>query len=250
MTAAEQESGRKVADPGTPRPALKARWLGRRPFAELLALQEQVRDAVVAGGDEELLLVEHPAVITLGRRAQPGDILWDSARLAATGIEVCETPRGGEATLHAPGQLVAYPIVRVGRKIRAHIVELATCAQALLAELGVHGTHYDPDHPGVWLERAKLASIGVHVSRGVTIQGIAINLDVVPPLFGALVSCGMKEVTMISATSVGGAPIAVRDAAYRFAQLFAQSHGMELAFHDEDRESPGTGARVVDEASA
>src|SRR5690606_1046200 len=116
-------------------------------------------------------------------------------------------PRGGEVTLHGPGQLVAYPVVAVGRRIRDHIIRLCDVAIALLAELGVDGCEFRMEHPGVWRGAEKLASIGIHVSRGVSVQGISINLDVDPTLFGALVSCGLRGVTVTSAVAVGGAPI-------------------------------------------
>jgi len=216
-------------------PDLRAVWLGRRSFADVLALQLTARDELVAGGQPTLFLVEHPPVLTLGRRASPEDILWTDEQLAAAGVEVAETPRGGQVTLHAPGQLVAYPVVHVGRKIREHIVRLGRVATTLLAELGVTGHEFRMEHPGVWLgdqaqgavER-KLASIGIHVSRGVSVQGISINLDVDPGLFAALVSCGLHGVEVTSATAVGGRKISVEAAARRFAELFAEDAGFSL----------------------
>jgi lipoyl(octanoyl) transferase len=220
----------------TPEPALAARpgpdlrgvWLGRRSFADALALQLTARDELVAGGEPTLFLVEHPPVLTLGRRASPEDILWTDEQLAAAGVEVAETPRGGQVTLHAPGQLVAYPVVHVGRKIREHIVRLGRVATNLLAELGVTGHEFRMEHPGVWLGDRKLASIGIHVSRGVSIQGISLNLDVDPGLFAALVSCGLHGVEVTSATAVGGRKISVEAAARRFAELFAEDAGISL----------------------
>lgn len=209
-------------------PELRGVWLGRRSFADALALQLAARDEVADGGAPTLFLVEHPPVLTLGRRASPEDILWTDEQLAAAGVEVAETPRGGQVTLHAPGQLVAYPVVHVGRKIREHIVRLGRVAAALLTELGVAGHEFRMEHPGVWLGDRKLASIGIHVSRGVAIQGISLNLDVDPGLFAALVSCGLRGVEVTSATAVGGRPIAVEAAARRFAELYAEDAGIAL----------------------
>jgi len=212
----------------TPEPTLRGVWLGRRDFADVLALQISARDEVAAGGPPTLFLVEHPPVLTLGRRASPEDILWTDEQLAAAGVTVAETPRGGQVTLHAPGQLVAYPVVHVGRKIREHIVRLGRVATTLLAELGVTGHEFRMEHPGVWLGERKLASIGIHVSRGVAIQGISLNLDVDRGLFAALVSCGLHGVEVTSAAAVGGRSISVEAAGRRFAEIFAEDAGLAL----------------------
>jgi lipoate-protein ligase B len=197
-------------------------------FEAALERQLAVREEVVAGGPGTLLLVEHPPVLTLGRRARREDILWSEEQRAAAGLSVFEAPRGGEVTLHAPGQLVAYPVITIGRRIREHIVRLGEAAVTLLGELGVAGAEFRMEHPGVWRGADKLASIGVHVSRGVSVQGIAINLDVDPALFGSLVSCGLRGVTVTSAAAVGGRPIAVEAAARRFAAIFAGLLGAPL----------------------
>jgi lipoyl(octanoyl) transferase len=198
-------------------------------FGACLGLQLALRDAVVEGSaPPTLLAVEHPAVLTLGRRGSRSDVLWPPELLAARGVDVAESPRGGEVTLHAPGQLVAYPIVRIGWQVRRHITHLGEAAVDLLGELGVKDAAFRIDHPGVWLGPRKLASIGVHVSRGVTVQGIAINLAVDPGLFSALVSCGMPGVQMASVVEVGGRAIALPEAASRYAELFAARVGMAV----------------------
>lgn len=214
--------------PEPERPPLVARWLGRRDFAEVLTLQTTAREEVVAGAPPTIFLVEHPPVLTLGRRADPADILWSEAERAAVGMTVIEAPRGGEVTLHAPGQLVVYPVVAVGRKIREHIVRLGEVAVTLLAELGVEGCEFRMEHPGVWLGARKLGSIGVHVSRGVAVQGLSLNLDVDPKLLTSLVSCGLRGTEVSSAVAVGGRAIGVEEAARRYALLFARSAGYAL----------------------
>ena len=160
---------------------LVGRWLGTQDFATCLDEQLRTREAVAAGtSPETLFMVEHPPTLTLGRRASREDVLWSDEQLAAEQVAVCETPRGGEVTLHAPGQLVAYPVVHVGRKIREHIVRMADVTIALFEQLGVDGTEFRMDHPGVWRGQTKMASIGIHISRGITVQGMSINLDVAP----------------------------------------------------------------------
>jgi lipoyl(octanoyl) transferase len=209
--------------------ALRASWLGRMAFEPALRLQLEARDALVAGeGAPTLFLVEHPPTLTIGRRGRRDDVLWSDEQLAAQGVAVCDTPRGGEVTLHAPGQLVAYPVVQVGRRIREHLVDLAEVTCALLGELGVGGVVFRMEHPGVWLGERKLASIGVHISRGVSVQGLSLNLDVDRALFSALVSCGMRGVELVSAVNVGGRAIPVSEAAHRWAELYAARVGATL----------------------
>lgn len=210
---------------------LVAEWLGRERFAPVLQRQLAAREALVNGeGPASILLVEHPPVLTLGRRGERSDVLWSPALLAARGVEVCETPRGGQVTLHAPGQLVAYPIVHIGWRVREHITRLGRVAARLFAELGVPNPEFRLEHPGVWVGEHKIASIGVHVSRGVTVQGIAMNLDVDPGLFGSLVSCGMQDPVMRNAKDFGARDIELAAAAHRWAALFAEDVGVPLAW--------------------
>jgi lipoate-protein ligase B len=209
---------------------LTAVWLGRRDFASTQRAQLDARDALIAGeGSPVLFLVEHPPTLTLGRRARREHILWSDEQLAAAGMAVCETPRGGEVTLHAPGQLVAYPIVKVGRRIREHIVRMAETSIELLAGLGLEGTEFRMEHPGVWLEDRKLGSIGIHVSRGVTVQGLSLNVDVEPMLFSALVSCGLEGTEVTSAASFVDAPVPPLDELARaWGEGFARRANMRL----------------------
>lgn len=212
---------------------LRAVWLGRMAFEPALRLQLEARDALIAGeGPPTLFLVEHPPTLTIGRRGRREDVLWSDDQLAERGVAVCDTPRGGEVTLHAPGQLVTYPVVHIGRRIRGHLVDLAEVTCALLAELGVEGTEFRMEHPGVWLGERKLASIGVHISRGVTVQGLSLNLDVDRALFSALVSCGMRGVDVVSAVHVGGRPIEIVEAARRWAELYATKIDAHLDWAD------------------
>lgn len=201
----------------------------------------RTRDAVVEErAPATILLVEHPPTLTLGRRAERTDVLWTPELLASRGVEVCETPRGGQTTLHAPGQLVAYPIVRIGWRVREHITRLGRVAVRLFEELGVEGGEFRIEHPGVWVGTQKIASIGVHVSRGVTVQGIAMNLAVEPMLFGSLISCGMQGPVMRNARDFGAREITLPDAARRWAELFAEDLGAPLRWAPEAGLATGT----------
>lgn len=209
---------------------LIGRWLGTQPFASCLEQQLRTREAVAAGTEPETLyMVEHPPTLTLGRRASREDVLWTDEQLAAEQVAVCETPRGGEVTLHAPGQLVAYPVVHVGRKIREHIVRMAEVTIALFEQLGVDGTEFRMEHPGVWRAETKMASIGIHISRGISVQGMSINLDVAPRLFGSLVSCGLPEVRMTSVANVSPKPLPpMAELARRWAEEYARRASYSL----------------------
>ncbi|TPV92404.1 MAG: lipoyl(octanoyl) transferase LipB [Myxococcales bacterium FL481] len=217
----------------TPDP-LQAVWLGRRAFAPLSERQLVWREAMLRGeADEVVWLVEHPPTITKGRRADGGDLLWTADQLARRGVSVVEAPRGGELTLHAPGQLVAYPLVRIGRQVREYVVQLADTAIEVFADLGVPDLRYDSAHPGVWRGHAKFASLGIHVSRGIAVHGIALNIAVDPSLFGALVSCGTPHAKMRSASQELDVTPPLADVARAFAVAFARRRGRPLAWSEE-----------------
>jgi lipoyl(octanoyl) transferase len=175
--------------------------LGGIAYLEALALQERLRDARQRELiPDTLLLLEHnPAVYTRGRRSAPGELSMGEAWYAERGIEIIETNRGGKVTYHGPGQLVGYPIVRVGDVV-AYVRLLERALVEALAEVGVDARARDdegPDYTGVWVENRKLASIGVHVARGVTTHGFAANVEAraLEP-FGWIVACGLPEVQM------------------------------------------------------
>ena len=226
----------------TPKPwpaLLRARWLGRCDFSETLQLQQHIREQLLLQQElPTLLLAEHPPTLTLGRRANPIDILWSPHELSAAGINVCETPRGGEVTLHAPGQLVVYPIMYVGRHIRAFITCLANAACQLLAELGISQATFNQANPGIWVGDYKLGSIGLHIRRGVSIQGLSVNLDIDPQLFSAFIPCGMHHGRLENARSFAHILISTEQAAKRYASLFAQTLATQLQWDiDSDAEN-------------
>jgi lipoyl(octanoyl) transferase len=175
--------------------------LGTLDYLQALALQEQVRAARQAGVvPDTLLLLEHPRVYTRGRRSAPGELSLGEAFYRSQGIEIVEVNRGGKITYHGPGQLVGYPIVAVD-----DVVEyVRTLERALVAALLGEGVvararpQDGPDYTGVWVEERKIASIGVHVQRGVTTHGFAVNVDNDLTPFEWVVACGLPGVTMTS----------------------------------------------------
>ena len=175
--------------------------LGTVEYREAYALQERVRarrqsDEV----DDVLLLLEHPPVYTRGRRTGPGELPMGEDWYRSQGIDVVDTDRGGRVTYHGPGQLVGYPIVRVDDVV-AHVRRLEHAVVAALAESGVPArTRADEgaDYTGVWVEDRKIASIGVHVQRGVSTHGFAVNVENDLQPFEWVVPCGLEGVRMTS----------------------------------------------------
>ena len=173
-------------------------WLGRIAYRRAWALQEELR-ARILGGEavETILLVEHPRVVTLGRHADRRHLLLDEAGLAAQGIELVTTSRGGDVTYHGPGQLVAYPIVRVHQGVAAYVAALAEAVVAVVGGLGVAAT-YRADRPGVWVGSRKLAAFGVHIRHGVALHGLALNVENTSGDFAPIVPCGLRDAGVTS----------------------------------------------------
>jgi lipoate-protein ligase B len=189
------------------RPELWVVQLGEVDYLEALSLQERVRDARQAGlVPDVMLLLEHPRVYTRGRRSAPGELSMGEEWYRAQGIEIVEVNRGGKVTYHGPGQLVGYPIVGVD-----DVVEyVRTLERGLVEALGRQGItararpEDGPDYTGVWVQERKIASIGVHVARGVTTHGFAVNVDNDLAPFSWVVACGLPGVTMTSIAAEGG----------------------------------------------
>jgi lipoyl(octanoyl) transferase len=175
--------------------------LGTVEYRAALELQEAVRARRQRDElPDVLLLVEHPPVYTQGRRSHPEDLPFRAEWYAEQGIDVVPVRRGGQLTYHGPNQLVGYPIMRIADTI----AYLRTMEEALIAALADEGVaaRNRPDegieYTGVWVEDRKIASIGVHVSRGVTTHGFAVNVDNDMRPFEWAVACGLHGVRMTS----------------------------------------------------
>lgn len=192
--------------------SLSVEWLGKVSYADALALQhEAVADRLAGRTPDRLLLLEHPAVVTLGRSTDRAHLKFGKARLRELGVELFEVGRGGDVTYHAPGQLVGYPIIDLNalgrRDVHAHLRSLETGLIAALDELGVAARRL-PGWTGVFVDPAdgttsvhqqrKLASIGIGVRRWVTFHGFALNVTTDLQGFDAIVPCGLREVKMTS----------------------------------------------------
>jgi lipoyl(octanoyl) transferase len=179
--------------------------LGTVEYAEAAALQERLREQVIAGELPDLmLLLEHPPVYTVGRRSDEGELPLGEERYRSLGIDVVRTPRGGKLTYHGPGQLVGYPIVHVAN-VPEYILTMERAIVAALARAGVEaGTRLGHRHVGVWVDERKIASVGVHLSHGVSSHGFAVNVDNDLAPFGWVVACGLPDVRMTSLAAEGG----------------------------------------------
>ena len=214
---------------------ISAYWLGRVAYGAAHELQERVLRARIAQeiGDT-ILLLEHEPVITLGRGADASHVLLDEAQRGKRGIALHETGRGGDATYHGPGQLVAYPIVALherGLLVRPFVRALEAALVETCATLGVDAGRRD-GHPGCWCDAngpspRKIGALGLRVERGVTYHGIALNVTVDLADFELIDACGMPDVVSTSIARERGdlaaepTTASVEAAAWIFAAAFA-----------------------------
>jgi len=186
--------------------AIGAEWLGRIEYREAWGLQKRLAAARADGNiGDRLLLLEHPAVLTLGKHADEGHVLASPADLARRGIEVVRVERGGEVTYHGPGQLVAYPIIALSRRgllVRPLVRALEAAMIATCEAFGVVAARRD-GHPGCWCgpdgpSPRKIGALGIRVERGVSYHGIALNIDPDLADFELIDPCGMPDVESTS----------------------------------------------------
>jgi lipoyl(octanoyl) transferase len=175
--------------------------LGHVPYTDGVAIQETLRERRIAGElPDTLLLLEHPPVYTRGRRSGAEDLPLGEDFYRAKGIDVHATDRGGRLTYHGPGQLVGYPIMRIG-DVDEYLRTMERAIVAALAEQGIQARSRREegiDYTGVWVQDRKIASIGVHVARGVTTHGFAVNVEVDLEPFTWVTACGLPDVRMTS----------------------------------------------------
>ncbi|MBF8290562.1 MAG: Octanoyltransferase [Chloroflexi bacterium] len=217
---------------------IAATWLGRIAYREAWALQREiVEQRVVGEGRDTLLLLEHDPVLTLGKHADESHVLAKPRELRGRGIEVLRVERGGEVTYHGPGQLVAYPILRLGDHgilLRPLVRALEEAMIETCAALGVEATRRD-GHPGCWVMEEgrparKIGALGLRVERGVCYHGIALNID--PDLrdFELIDPCGTPGLVSTSIAEELGrtAEPPTTEAVRRAAVIFAAALGKAL----------------------
>ena len=209
--------------------------LGLVPYAEADALQRRVAASVIDGTlPDTVLFLEHPPVITLGRRTDEGEVHLP----AGVAIDVVETNRGGKSTFHGPGQLVCYPILdlkRHGHDLHRYVRDLEEAIIRTVAALGVDATRIE-GLTGVWLPATaaapprKLASIGVHASRWVTTHGYALNVDLDPtPFTEWITACGLEDASFTSLAAELGRPVSLDEVLPLAEQAIAEVFGLRFA---------------------
>ena len=181
--------------------------LKRKNFLDTLQIQESLRNKVLKNNtDNYLILVEHDHVYTLGKNANSNNILNSTC-------EIIQTQRGGDVTYHGPGQLVAYPIINLKKKkigVKNYISMIEKLISNILIDYNLE-PQILKEETGVWLQNKKIASIGIHVTRGVTMHGLAINVNTDLSYFDNIISCGIQGVKMTSLDKELGKKIRMND---------------------------------------
>jgi lipoyl(octanoyl) transferase len=216
---------------------LRSSWLGRVDYLRGWRLQDAVATRVRAGDDERLLLLEHDPVYTIGRRGTPDHLLAKPDELRGAGASVYRVDRGGDITYHGPGQLVGYPIVRLGEApdLVSYVRAIEGALVAALASFGVTG-RTERGKTGVWVDLpgsggpAKIAAIGVRVSRGVTTHGFALNVQTDLAAFERMIPCGFAH--EVASLRRLGVTASLRDVADSAAGALAERLDRRLVWSD------------------
>ncbi len=204
--------------------------MGRVPYRYALRLMQRMADARRRDDmGDTLLLVEHPPVFTLGCAGGTEDLRVPSDYLRQLGIEVVQTERGGRATYHGPGQLVAYPVLKLpDDDLHGYLWRLEQVALDVLAEWGIAAERVER-HPGVWVGRDKIAAVGVAVQEHVTTHGLALNVDPDMTHFQLIVPCGLSHRGVTSMRAALDRPVALEAVERSFAATFSRVFGREVA---------------------
>jgi lipoyl(octanoyl) transferase len=221
-------------------PALRWAWLGTVGYTEALALQRSIAVARRTGelADDAVLLLEHPPVYTMGRQGEARHLGEGPDALIEAGAEFVEVDRGGSVTFHGPGQLVAYPVVRLaglfpipGHPAHGDVIRyLRALESALIATAAVYGVEVArrPPWTGVWSGDRKLGAIGVKLAGGVTTHGVALNIATDLSWFDRIVPCGIDGSGVASLETLGAPGHAPEEVAPVLANALATAFGLEL----------------------
>ena len=176
-------------------------------YKDTLKIQQDLREQIALNkSDDSLIIVEHDHVYTLGKNANPNNILNGNCK-------VVQTDRGGDVTYHGPGQLVIYPIFNLKKKnigVKLYVEKIEKIIQLTLDDFKID-SHVPRGETGVWTNNRKIASIGIHVSRGITMHGLAININTDLSYFNHIISCGIQGVEMTSLEKELGKKIPMND---------------------------------------
>ena len=195
------------------------RDLGRLSYREAWDIQHVVHAGVAEGRTAPtLLLVEHEPVITFGRKGGRAHLLASEEELRARGFDLVEVERGGDVTYHGPGQLVGYPILPIGRRVRDYLRRLEGAVVDLCAGFGVRAAG-SPGYAGVWVGDEKVCAIGVAIKRRVSFHGFALNVATDLSHFGTIVPCGLEGKGVTSLTALTGRAVGLDEVANRLVPL-------------------------------
>ena len=220
------------APPASPARPLQVRRLGSVSYGDGLALQDDLVARRRAGEiPDQLLLLEHPHVITLGSSSHPEHVLTDPTRLEEMEVEIHETGRGGDVTYHGPGQLVGYPILDLKPDRKDLHRYLRDLEEVLIRVVGSYGVQASraPGMTGVWTERGKVAAIGVRISSGwITSHGFALNVNTDLSFFGTIVPCGIRDRGVVSLEGLLGRQVEMTGVMDRTARAFEEVFGWSI----------------------
>lgn len=193
---------------------LEIRDLGQIAYAEAFDLQLHLHSERVNGKiPDTLLLLEHPHVYTLGRHANDNNIVWDKDERRNRSVEIQHVDRGGDVTYHGPGQLVGYPIIKLeerGLTPRSLVNWVENMIIRTVAAYGI-ASYVNPQHPGVWVNEAKICAIGMRIKEKVSYHGFALNVNTDLSYFDGIVPCGIQNTSVCSLSSVLGRKINIEE---------------------------------------
>ncbi|HLK58007.1 MAG TPA: lipoyl(octanoyl) transferase LipB [Chthonomonadaceae bacterium] len=225
-------------------PVCEVRWLGRRDYREVWEMQRTLAARRLAGEiPDTLLLLEHPPTVTLGRGAEPGNVVMPTEWLAKMGFDVVETDRGGDVTYHGPGQLVGYPILNLQSPphrpdLHLYLRNLEETLIRALAHYGIEGGRF-PGYTGAWVGMGtprpeKVAAIGIKTSRWITQHGFAFN--VCPDLshFDVIVPCGIRDYGVTSLTRLLNRSVTVEEVLPVVESAFSGVFGLDCVPSDPE----------------
>jgi lipoyl(octanoyl) transferase len=221
-----------VTDRGKARGALNASWLGSVDYSDAWDMQRELFLARLDGDrDDMLLLLEHPHTYTLGRRALKDDVIYNESERRIKGISLYEVDRGGRATYHGPGQLVGYPILKLGERydVISYLRKLEGVLVDTAAELGVEAVR-DDEHTGVWVGSNKIGAIGVKITRGITMHGFAFNVTTDLDMFSGIVPCGITDRWVTSVEAETGVRRSVKEVGEVAAKRLAAAFDLPLVW--------------------
>ena len=208
----------------------QAALMGTVEYSRAWELQRRLADQISEGTlPNTLLLLEHPPVYTKGRLGRLDHLLLGSTELAARGIGFYETDRGGQITYHGPGQLVAYPVVDL-RQWGGPLKYVRTLERVIIATLKDFGINAEAFEglTGVWAEGAKVAAIGVKISRGVAYHGLSVNVNTDLSYYDHIIPCGIDDRPVTSMAQVLGQPVDMEEVQYSLVYHFGREMGFKM----------------------